>query len=170
MNSNVGRFKHVYIFVITSPVRENPTDLHILNVLLVDCSLSHHVHTSAEVHSTAATLRLHRSRKAWRINTALTDMSTHDEKIISTLYLLDVPYNHREGVMVGKQAQMDLGQVLKLLDRGIHILDFNRQAPTRNVCCWATRQRVTQSPGVTLKTLQLRPHRTPTHACSRKRA
>ena len=37
MNSNVGSFEHVYIFVITSPVCENPMDLHILNVL-VDCS------------------------------------------------------------------------------------------------------------------------------------
>ena len=93
MNSNVGGFEHVYVFVITSPACENPTDLHILNVLLVDCSLSHHIHTSTEVHSMATTLCLHRSRKACRINTALTDMSMHNEKIISTLHLLAVPYN-----------------------------------------------------------------------------
>ena len=32
--------------------------------------------------------------------------------------------------MVAKQAQMDLDQVLKLLDKGTHILNFDRQAPT----------------------------------------
>ena len=104
MNSNVGGFEHVYVFVITYPVCENQTDLHILDVLLVDCSLSHHVHTRAGAHSTAATLRLHRSRKACRMNTALTDMSTHNEKIISALYLLDVPYNPpggRDGCKAG---------------------------------------------------------------------
>ena len=93
MNSNVGGFKHAYIFVITSPVCKNPTDLCILDILLVNYSLSHHVHMSMEVHSTVTTLCLHRSRKAYRINTALTDMSMHNEKIISTLYLLNIPYD-----------------------------------------------------------------------------
>ena len=65
-------------------------DLHILDVLQMDCSLSHHIHMSVEVHSMATTLRLRRSRKACRINTALTDVSMCGDEIISTLYLLNV--------------------------------------------------------------------------------
>ena len=53
------------------------------------------------------------------------------------------PTTYQEGVMVTKQVQMDLGQVLKLLNKGIHTLNFNGQIPTGNVCCWATGKRVT---------------------------
>ena len=119
------------------------------------------------------TIHLHGSRKACRINTALTDISTHDEKIISTLYLLDVPYNPQGGCDGCKAGADGFGSSTETAQQRYSHPKFQWADPNRKCLLLGYRETSycleTQSPSVTLKTLQLHPHRTPTYACDRDR-